>query len=99
MGGLRSSMPFTHVTFLVGTLALVGIPPLAGFWSKDAILASALADGGALGWMLYVGGLLGAVLTGMYALRLYFARLPRRAGRTPRRPPTSTRTTARARGR
>ena len=72
MGGLRRSLPFTHVTFLVGTLALVGIPPLAGFWSKDAILASALAEGGALGWILYVGGMLGAVLTGMYALRLYF---------------------------
>ena len=73
MGGLRSSMRFTHVTFLIGTLALVGIPPLAGFWSKDAILSSALAEGGALGWTLYVGGLLGTLLTGMYALRLYFA--------------------------
>ena len=73
MGGLRTSMPFTHLTFLIGTLALVGIPPLAGFWSKDAILASALAEGGALGWILYAGGLLGALLTGMYSLRLYFA--------------------------
>jgi len=72
MGGLRRSMPYTHATFLIGTLALVGIPPLAGFWSKDAILSSALAHGGALGWILYVGGLIGAFLTGMYALRLYF---------------------------
>jgi NADH-quinone oxidoreductase subunit L len=72
MGGLRASMPYTHATFLIGTLALVAIPPFAGFWSKDAILASALADGGALGWILYVGGLVGALLTGMYALRLYF---------------------------
>jgi NADH-quinone oxidoreductase subunit L len=72
MGGLRRELPVTHVTFLVGTLALVGIPPLAGFWSKDPILAAALAQGGALGWVLYVGGLLGAVLTGLYALRLYF---------------------------
>jgi NADH-quinone oxidoreductase subunit L len=71
MGGLRRSMPFTHATFLIGTLALVGIPPFAGFWSKDAILASALAEGGVLGWTLFVGGLLGALLTGMYALRLY----------------------------
>jgi NADH-quinone oxidoreductase subunit L len=73
MGGLRTSMPFTHVTFLIGTLALVGIPPLAGFWSKDAILASALAQGGALGWILYVGGLVGALLTGLYSLRLYLS--------------------------
>jgi NADH-quinone oxidoreductase subunit L len=71
MGGLRSSMRFTHVTFLIGTLALVGIPPLAGFWSKDAILASTLAEGGVLGWTLFVGGLLGALLTGMYSFRLY----------------------------
>ena len=72
MGGLRKSMPYTHATFLIGTLALVAIPPFAGFWSKDAIVASALAEGGALGWVLYVGGLLGALLTGMYSLRLYF---------------------------
>jgi NADH-quinone oxidoreductase subunit L len=73
MGGLRKSMPYTHATFLIGSLALVGIPPLAGFWSKDAILSSALDQGGALGWILYVGGLLGALLTGMYSLRLYLA--------------------------
>ena len=72
MGGLRAKLPYTHATFLIGTLALVGIPIFAGFWSKDAILASALADGGALGWTLYVGGLLGALLTGMYSFRLYF---------------------------
>jgi NADH-quinone oxidoreductase subunit L len=72
MGGLRKSLPYTHWTFLIGSLALVGIPIFAGFWSKDAILASALADGGALGWTLYVGGLVGALLTGLYAFRLYF---------------------------
>ena len=44
MGGLRRELPITHVTFLIGTLALVAIPPFAGFWSKDAILASALAS-------------------------------------------------------
>ncbi len=72
MGGLRRSMPYTHATFLIGSLALVGIPIFAGFWSKDAILASALAYGGGLGWVLYVGGLLGALLTGLYTFRLYF---------------------------
>ena len=72
MGGLRRELPITHATFLIGTLALVAIPPFAGFWSKDAILASALASGGALGWVLYIGGLIGTFLTGLYALRLYF---------------------------
>ena len=73
MGGLKSVLPRTHVAFLVGTLALVAIPPFAGFWSKDAILSSALALGGTLGWTLYVGGLIGTLLTGAYAFRLYYA--------------------------
>ena len=47
MGGLKTALPRTHVAFLIGTVALVGLPPFAGFWSKDAILASALAEGGA----------------------------------------------------
>jgi len=71
MGGLRRFMPRTDLAFLIGTLALIGLPPLAGFWSKDAILASAYANGGALGWALYVGGLFGALLTGLYSFRLY----------------------------
>ena len=73
MGGLKDELPRTHVAFLVGTLALVGIPPFAGFWSKDGILASALADDSALGWALFVAGLAGVLLTGAYAFRLYFA--------------------------
>jgi NADH-quinone oxidoreductase subunit L len=72
MGGLKDVLPRTHIAFLVGTLALVGIPPLAGFWSKDGIISSALATGGALGWTLYVAALAGALLTGAYAFRLYF---------------------------
>ncbi|MGH3134521.1 MAG: NADH-quinone oxidoreductase subunit L [Gaiellaceae bacterium] len=72
MGGLRGVLPRTHVAFLIGTVALVGLPPLAGFWSKDAILASALATGGGLGWTLYVAGLAGVLLTGAYSFRLYY---------------------------
>jgi NADH-quinone oxidoreductase subunit L len=71
MGGLRKVMPFTHGVFLIGTLALIGIPPLAGFWSKDGILGAALATGGAVGWIVFVSGLVGALMTGMYAIRLY----------------------------
>ncbi len=72
MGGLKRFMPYTSAVFLIGSLALVGIPPLSGFWSKDAIIASALADGGALGWTLFVVALLGALLTGLYTFRLYY---------------------------
>jgi NADH-quinone oxidoreductase subunit L len=71
MGGLKTALPRTHIAFLVGTVALIGLPPFAGFWSKDAILASALAKGGGLGWTLFVAGLAGVVLTGAYAFRLY----------------------------
>ncbi|HJU46538.1 MAG TPA: NADH-quinone oxidoreductase subunit L [Gaiellaceae bacterium] len=72
MGGLRASMPRTRIAFLVGTLALIGIPPLSGFWSKDGIVAAALARGGGLGWFLAIAGVLGALLTGAYAMRLYY---------------------------
>jgi NADH-quinone oxidoreductase subunit L len=72
MGGISRFMPFTNAAFLIGTLALIGIPPLSGFWSKDSILASALATGGGLGWFLFVAGLVGAALTGLYAFRLYW---------------------------
>ena len=91
-------MPFTHVTFLIGTLALVGIPPLAGFWSKDAILASALAEVVRSAGRSTSAASLGAFLTGMYALRLYFAvfrgapvgaRAPRKRTHTTARRPRS----------
>jgi NADH-quinone oxidoreductase subunit L len=72
MGGLRKFMPYTHAVFLIGALALVGIPPLSGFWSKDGIIAAALADGGALGYTLGALGLVGALLTGAYTFRLYY---------------------------
>jgi NADH-quinone oxidoreductase subunit L len=71
MGGLRQAMPRTFLAFLVGSLALVGIPPLSGFFSKDSILASALASGG-YGQLLFAAGLVGALLTGIYTFRLLF---------------------------
>jgi len=71
MGGLRRAMPQTYIAFLIGSLALVGIPPLSGFFSKDSILASALASG-AYGQLLFAAGLAGALLTGLYTFRLLF---------------------------
>jgi NADH-quinone oxidoreductase subunit L len=71
MGGLRSVLPRTWLAMLVGALALTGIPPLAGFFSKDSILASAL-DAGTYGRLLFAAGLAGAFLTGLYTFRMMF---------------------------
>lgn len=67
MGGLRKKMPHTHWTFLLGTLAIIGFPMTAGFFSKDMILAKAF-EHGPLAWALL---LLAAVLTAFYMLRAY----------------------------
>lgn len=69
MGGLRKAMPITGTTFMFGWLAISGIAPFAGFFSKDAILASAWADGN---YALWAVGLFTAFLTAFYMSRLYF---------------------------
>jgi NADH-quinone oxidoreductase subunit L len=66
MGGLRKAMPTTFVTFIIGSVALAGVPPLAGFWSKDEILLGASA--GNYPAFLIVG-LVGAVMTAAYMTR------------------------------
>jgi NADH-quinone oxidoreductase subunit L len=71
LAGVGKLMPFTKVVFLIGSLALVGIFPFAGFFSKDPILAAAL-DHGWYGDVMFAAGLTGAFLTGVYAFRLYF---------------------------
>jgi NADH-quinone oxidoreductase subunit L len=71
MGGLRRLMPMTFWFFLAGGLALVGIPPFAGFFSKDSILAAALAHG-TFGAILWVAGIAGTFLTGLYTFRMLF---------------------------
>jgi NADH-quinone oxidoreductase subunit L len=71
MGGLGRLLPKTRLAFLVGALALAGMPPLSGFFSKDSILASALAAG-TYGQVLWVAGLVGAFLTGLYTFRMFF---------------------------
>lgn len=68
MGGLRKYMPITATTFLIGTLAICGIPPFAGFWSKDEILGSAFAANPSL----WVVGWLTAGMTAFYMFRMYF---------------------------
>jgi NADH-quinone oxidoreductase subunit L len=69
MGGLRKYMPQTFITFLVGTAALIGIPPLAGFWSKDEILAN--ASGNHFTAFMVVGAI-GAFLTAAYMTRCVY---------------------------
>jgi NADH-quinone oxidoreductase subunit L len=71
MGGIGQVMPWTRWMFLAGSLALVGIFPFSGFFSKDPIIASTLNIGW-YGYVFWTVGLVGAFLTGLYAFRLYF---------------------------
>ncbi|MBT8180748.1 MAG: NADH-quinone oxidoreductase subunit L, partial [Eudoraea sp.] len=68
MGGLRKYMPITNITFLIAALAIAGVPPLAGFWSKDEILVATFEHS----LFLYVIGLFVAGLTAFYIFRIYF---------------------------
>jgi NADH-quinone oxidoreductase subunit L len=67
MGGLKKYLPITHFTFLIGCLAIAGIPPFSGFFSKDEILVAAYAKNP----LYYYIGLAGALLTAFYMFRLY----------------------------
>ncbi len=69
-GGLRTLMPLTFITFGLGYLAIIGIPPFAGFFSKDKIIEVAFAEPGAKGVVLGVATLLGAGLTAFYMSRV-----------------------------
>ncbi|MFA9453877.1 MAG: NADH-quinone oxidoreductase subunit L [Candidatus Aminicenantaceae bacterium] len=69
MGGLRKYLPLTFPTFLIATIAIAGVPFFSGFFSKDAILTSAFANGQYLVWAL---GLMGAVMTAFYMFRVVF---------------------------
>ncbi len=72
MGGLRRSMPWTFWTFVVGTLALAAVPPLAGFWSKDEVLAGAFEAGGYEGLLVGILGTLGGLVTAFYMARVLY---------------------------
>jgi NADH-quinone oxidoreductase subunit L len=67
MGGLKKYLPITHITFLLGCLAIAGIPPLSGFFSKDEILTAAFLKNP----VYYIVGAIGALLTAFYMFRLY----------------------------
>jgi NADH-quinone oxidoreductase subunit L len=75
MRGLGRVMPFTKWCFLAGALALVGIPPFSGFFSKDPIIASTLNIGW-YGYVFYACGIAGAFLTGLYTFRLWYLVFP-----------------------
>ena len=67
MGGLKSKLPITHLTFLLGCIAIAGVPPFSGFFSKDEILMAAYATNP----IFYYVGMGGALLTAFYMFRLY----------------------------
>lgn len=67
MGALKKQMPVTHIAFLLSCLAIAGVPPFSGFFSKDEILAAAFAANP----VYYVLGLIGALMTAFYMFRLY----------------------------
>ncbi len=69
MGGLKDKMPITYCNFLIGSLALIGIYPLAGFYSKDAILELAYSSGG-IGTIVFILGIVAAVLTAIYSMKI-----------------------------
>jgi NADH-quinone oxidoreductase subunit L len=74
MGGLRKYMPITSLTMLIGALAISGIPPFSGFWSKDEILA-AVFEAGEVNWiftLLWIMGFVTAFMTAFYMFRMWF---------------------------
>ena len=70
MGGMAKFMPYTAALMWIGGLALAGIPPFAGFFSKDQILADAMHVGGTVGWIVWSLGLIGAFVTSIYTFRM-----------------------------
>ena len=72
MGGLRKIMPWTYATFLIGSLSLAGIFPLAGFWSKDEILTHSFTNGDPVSAIVFALALIAAFMTAFYMFRAVF---------------------------
>ncbi|MCU0851985.1 MAG: NADH-quinone oxidoreductase subunit L [Thermoplasmata archaeon] len=74
MGGLKKHMPITSITMLIGAIAIAGIPPLSGFWSKDEVLAAVYSSGEfhAVFFVLWAMGVATAFLTAFYMFRMWF---------------------------
>ena len=74
MGGLRKKMPITSITMLIGALAIAGMPPLSGFWSKDEVLAAVYGGGefDPIFFLLWFMGVATAFLTAFYMFRMWF---------------------------
>ena len=70
-GGLRKYMQWTWLTFMMGWLAIIGIPPLSGFFSKEPIIEAAFERPGWTAWLYGMAALLGAGLTAFYMTRLF----------------------------
>ncbi len=70
LGGLKNKMPITYVNFLIGSLAIMGIFPFAGFYSKDLIIESAYAATGNEGKFAFIIGIISACLTSIYSLKI-----------------------------
>jgi len=84
MGDLRGKIPATYWTFLMGTLAIAGLPGFSGFFSKDEILWQAFSSPSLpLGWLLWLGGVVAAMLTSFYMFRLVFLTFHGQARYTP----------------
>jgi NADH-quinone oxidoreductase subunit L len=71
-GALRKFLPITFITFACGYLAIIGIPPFSGFWTKDGIIEAAWDKGGTSGYILAACTILGAAITAFYMSRLMF---------------------------
>jgi NADH-ubiquinone oxidoreductase chain 5 len=72
MGGLKNLLPFTYAVILIGSLALIGFPFLAGFYSKDIILEVSGSTYSNIGLFAYILGILAAFCTSFYSTRLFF---------------------------